>query len=99
MWKANRYDNEYLTHEQADGIAADIRESRASLDKLEAACNRGEHPNRLKDYINDVSGWMSFARSFCDRAARHADERHADKMAKLAAWEKHVKENPAKRIA
>jgi len=74
-WRPNRFDNKRLNHQQADGIAADIREARAALDRLEAACRAGEHPNRLKDFINSVTGMMSFATAFCNQAAIHCEQR------------------------
>jgi hypothetical protein len=83
-WKQNRFDNPNLNHEQADGIAADIAVARKTLDRLEDACRRGEHPNRLKDYVNEVNRMMCFAASFCDQAARHCDER-AEKARRINA--------------
>lgn len=77
MWKPNRYDNKHLNQQQADGIAADIAAARAAIDALERACAT-EHPNRLKDYVNDVTRWMSFATSFCDQAAVHCQQREDD---------------------
>lgn len=97
-WKHNRYDNPNLNHQQADGIAADIAAARKALDALEAACAT-EHPNRLLDYVNDVTRYMAFASSFCAQAAVHCDKREAD-LSKLREWERSVREGiEAKRIA
>lgn len=72
-WKHNPFNNPNLNQQQADGLAADIVKSRAALDALEKACATA-HPNRIKDYINDVTRYMSFATMFCDQASIHCEQ-------------------------
>jgi len=82
MWKPNRLGNEYLNHAQADGLIADIANAREALDALEQAI-KTEHPNRIQDYVNDVTRWMGFATLFCKSAALD-DEHRREKIARIA---------------
>ena len=64
--------NKYLSDRTYTGLKMGVREARLALDRLEAAIET-EHPGRVRDFVNDVSGCMAHALAFCEGESARID--------------------------